>query len=336
MKAVVVKEAKAPLVVEERPKPKAKAGEVVIQVKACGVCHSDIFAAQGYLPYSRFPIVLGHEVAGVIDEVGEGAPWLKKGDRVGMPWLFEACGHCDQCVAGKDILCPNQTITGVNRDGGYQEYMIAPARFVAPIPDGFDFAEAAPIMCAGLTVFNGIRQAGYIPGQKIAVIGLGGLGHLAVKYGRALGARVAVLSNTASKQREAQELGAEKFINTKTEDPAKALLSWDGGADIILATAPATEPITAAIPGLAPDGTIVVLGVGPGMIQASPADLVGARRKILGSPSGGRRDIRDTLRFSAANGIKPIIKKYRLEDAAQAHADLHAGKISGRAVLMVS
>jgi propanol-preferring alcohol dehydrogenase len=158
MKAVVVKEGKAPLVVEERPKPKPKPGEVLIKVKACGVCHSDLMVAQGLIPYAAYPIVLGHEVAGVIDELGEGATWLKKGDRVGMPWLFSSCGHCDQCVAGKDILCPYQKITGVNQDGGYQEYMIAPALYVAPIPDGLDFVEAGPIMCAGLTVFNRLRS----------------------------------------------------------------------------------------------------------------------------------------------------------------------------------
>jgi alcohol dehydrogenase, propanol-preferring len=335
MKAVVVKQAKAPLVVEDRPKPKPKAGEVLIKVKACGVCHSDLIAAQGFMGFERYPLVLGHEVAGVVDEVGPGVTWPKVGDRVGMPWLFSACGHCDQCVAGNEILCPFMTVTGVNQDGGYQEYMIAPALYVAPIPDGLSFEEAGPIMCAGLTVFNGIRRAGYKPGHKVAVIGLGGLGHLAIKYARALGGRVAVLSTSPDKEKEARGLGAEKFINTKTENPAKALMDWDGGADIIVATAPNPDPMTAAIPGLGPDGTLVVLGVGQGMVQASPMDLVGLRRHVMGSPSGGRRDVRDTLRFSVTNNVKPNITKYALEDAAKAHADLHAGKISGRAVLMV-
>ena len=335
MKAMVVKAAQAPITLEERPKPKAGPGQVVIKVKACGVCHSDMAMQQGVFPFGKFPIVLGHEVAGVVDEVGPGVTWPKVGGSVGMPWLYDSCGHCDLCVRGDEIMCPEMTITGVNRDGGYQEYMLAPAAYVAPIPEGLDFAEAAPLMCAGLTVFNGIRVAGYKPGAKVAVMGLGGLGSLAVQYAKSLGARVAVLSTSPEKVKEAEKLGAEKFINTKKEDVVQALRAWDGGADIIVATAPNPEPMTQAFPGLAADGTLVVLGVGPGMITTSPMDLVGQRRKLMGSPSGSRHDLRDTLKFSLHNDVKPQIVKMKLEDAPKAHELMHGGKLVGRAVLIM-
>ncbi len=336
MKVVVVKAAKTPVMIEERPIPQPKAGEVLIKVHACGVCHSDLAVRDGQMPFATFSRVLGHEVAGVVEKVGEGVTWPSVGDHVGMPWLFSGCGHCDQCVRGADILCPFATITGVTKDGGYQEYMIAPALYVAPIPDGLGFADAGPLMCAGLTVFNGMRQAGFRPGQKVAVIGLGGLGHLAVLYAKAMGGRVAVISNTPDKQEEAHELGAEYFVNTKAQKAGDALRQWDGGADIILATAPSTEAATDAVPGLAPDGTLVVLGVGPGIVSAGPMDLIGSRRRVMGSPSGGRSDVRATLNFSAHNKVLPRITKFPLEDAGKVLDLMNSGKLRGRAVLMIA
>ena len=336
MKAVVIQKPNVPIVIEDRPIPQPKAGEVLIRVHACGVCHSDLNVLLGYFPFATYPRVPGHEVAGVVEKVGEGVSWPKVGDRVGMQWLFSACGHCDQCVRGADVLCPFAQITGVTQDGGYQQYMIAPALYVAPIPDELGFAEAGPLLCAGLTVFNGMRQAGYKPGQKVAVIGLGGLGHLGVLYAKAMGARVAVISNTPDKQDEAQELGAEYFVNTQTQKAGDALRGWDGGADIILATAPSSEAATDAVPGLAPDGTLVVLGIGPGNISASPSDLVGARRCVMGSPSGGRSDVRATLNFSAHNKVLPRITKFPLEDAAKALDLMNTGKLRDRAVLMIA
>jgi propanol-preferring alcohol dehydrogenase len=239
------------------------------------------------------------------------------------------------CAQGDEVMCPFAEVTGVTKDGGYQEYMIAPAAYVAPIPDGLDFAEAGPLMCAGLTVFNGLRNARFQPGQKVAVIGLGGLGHLGVLYAKAMGGRVAVISSSADKEAEARGLGAEHFINTKAKKAADALKEWDGGADIILATAPSSEAATDAFPGLAPDGTLVVLGVGPGNITVSPMDLLGGRRHLMGSPSGSRKDIRATLDFSAHHRVLPHITKFSLEEAGKALELMHAGKLSGRAVLML-
>ena len=335
MKAAVVQKPNTPIVIEDRPIPQPKSGEVLIKVHACGVCHSDLMVLLGQFPFGSYPRVPGHEVAGVVEKVGEAVTWPNVGDRVGMQWLYSACGHCDQCVRGADILCPFQQVTGVTQDGGYQEYMIAPALYVAPIPDELGFAEAGPLMCAGLTVFNGMRQAGYKPGQKVAVIGLGGLGHLGVLYAKAMGARVAVISNTADKKAEAHELGAEYFIDTKSQKVADALRAWDGGADIILATAPSTEAATEAVPGLAPDGTLVVLGVGPGNMSVAPFDLIGQRRRVMGSPSGGRADVRATLNFSAHNKVVPRITKYPLQDAGKALDLMHTGKLRGRAVLVM-
>jgi len=334
MKVAVANKPNTPLAIEDRPIPEPKAGEVVIRVRACGVCHSDLEVRLGHFPFAAYPVVPGHEVAGVVDKVGPGVTWPKVGDRVGMPWLFSACGHCDLCVQGKDVLCPEMTVTGVNRDGGYQEYMLAPALYVAPIPDALDDAQAGPLMCAGLTVFNGMRQAGYEPGDKVAVIGLGGLGHLAVLYAKAMGARVAVISNTADKESEARELGAEYYINAGTKKAADALREWDGGADVILATAPSTAAATEAFPGLARDGTLVVIGVGPGSVTETPMELIGGRRRLMGSPSGSRQDARATLKFSAANHVVPRIAKISLEEANKALDQMEQGKLRDRAVIM--
>ncbi len=334
MKAAVVKKPNTALSIEERPIPQPNAGQVVIRVHACGLCHSELMVLLGVLPFAKYPIVPGHEVAGVVEKVGPGVTWPKIGDRVGMPWLFSSCGHCKMCVQGDEVLCPFIEVTGVNRDGGYQEFMLAPAHYVAPIPDGLDLAEAAPMMCAGLTVFNGLRNAGFRAGQKVVVIGLGGLGHLGVLYAKAMGARVAVISNSPDKEAEARELGAEHFINTKSQKAGDALKEWDGGADIILATAPSSEAATDAFPGLALDGTLVLLGVGAGDVKASPMDLVAGRRHLMGSPSGSRKDIRATLDFSVHNAVVPRITKIPLEEAGKALEQMEQGKLRDRAVIV--
>ena len=335
MRAAVVQKPQSSIVFEDRPVPQPKSWEVLIAVHACGVCHSDLNVLLGLFPFAKYPVVPGHEVAGVVEKVGPGVAWPKVGDHVGMTWLFSSCGHCKMCVQGDEVLCPFMEVTGVTKDGGYQEFMIAPAAYVAPIPDGLDFAEAGPLMCAGLTTFNGLRNAGFRVGQKVAVIGLGGLGHLGVLYARAMGARVAVISNTPDKEAEARDLGAEHFINTQSQKAGDALKEWDGGADIILATAPSTEAATDAFPGLASDGTLVLLGIGAGDIKASPMDLVGGRRHLMGSPSGSRKDIRATLDFSAHNQVLPHITKFPLQDASKALELMHTGMLRDRAVLVL-
>jgi len=310
-------------------------GQVLIRVHACGVCHSDLDVAQGAFPFAQYPIVPGHEVAGVVEEVGEGVEWPQVGARVGMPWLYSSCGHCKQCTRGDEVLCPQMQVTGVVQDGGYAEFMLAPAAYVAPIPDSLDFAEAAPLMCAGLTVYNGLRNAGFEPGDRVAVIGLGGLGHLGVLYAKEMGGRAAVVSSSSEKEQESHKLGAERFINTEENSVAEALGDWEGGANVILATAPSAESMSDALPGLAPGGTLVVLGVAPGEISASPMDLVPGRRRLMGSPSGSRKDIRDALEFAATHDVRPRIAERPLENAGDVLNEMHERRLRDRVVLIM-
>ena len=222
------------------------------------------------------------------------------------------------------------------QDGGFQQFMLAPAAYVAPLPDTLDFADAAPLMWAGVSVFSGLRHAGFEPGDKVAVIGLGGLGHLGVLLARAMGGRVAVLSTSADKESEARELGAERFVNLKTESPSEALRAWEGGADIILATPPAAEPMVAAFPGLALNGTMIVLGAPPNDIAVNPIDLIMGRRRLMGSPAGSRQDLRDVLEFAATHNVRPKVTRMPLEAAGKALTEMQEGRVHGRAVLVMN
>jgi D-arabinose 1-dehydrogenase-like Zn-dependent alcohol dehydrogenase len=336
MKAAVVKEPKGAVQIEERDCPVPRRGQVLIRIHACGVCHGDLMVQQGLFPFAHYPIVLGHEIAGVVEAIGEDVNELKPGARVGLSPLFSSCGYCKQCLSGDEFLCSRMEWTGLMQDGGFQQFMLAPAAYVAPLPDTLDFADAAPLMCAGVTVFSGLRHAGFEPGNKVAVIGLGGLGHLGVLLARAMGGRVAVLSTSTDKEREARELGAERFINLRTESPGEALRSWEGGADIILATPPAAEPMIAAFPGLAFNGTMVVLGAPPNEIAVSPIDLIMGRRRLMGSPAGSRKDIRDVLEFAAARNVRPRVTQMPLEEAGKALTEMHEGRVHGRAVLVMN
>jgi D-arabinose 1-dehydrogenase-like Zn-dependent alcohol dehydrogenase len=254
---------------------------------------------QGHFPFARYPVVPGHEIAGVVEELGEGVDWLRKGARVGLSALGSSCGTCEACLDGDEFLCSTLAFTGVMGDGGYQELMVANASYVVPLPEALGFLDAAPLMCAGLTVFSALRHAAFRPGYRVAVIGLGGLGHMAVLFARAMGGRVAVVSTSAAKEKDAMELGAELFIHSETRSPAKALQGWQGGANLILATANSVESANAAFAGLAPNGTLVVLGVGPGNVSLDPMTLIMGRRRVMGSPAGSRKDLDDTLRFAA-------------------------------------
>ena len=229
MRAAVLKAPQGGLGFEDRKRPTPGPGEVLIRVRACGVCHGDLLLLQGGFPFARFPVVPGHEVAGEIEEVGDRVSWVKPGMRVGVSALYSSCGQCKKCISGDEILCAQGwEFTGITKDGGYQEFMLASAAYVAPLPDALNFTDAAPLMCAGLTVYSALRHAGFVPGQKVAVIGLGGLGHLAVLYAKAMGGRVAVLSTTPEKEGEARELGAERFINAKADVPGEQLRAWEG------------------------------------------------------------------------------------------------------------
>lgn len=335
MKAAVINAPNTEVHIEERSRPSAGRGEVLIRVHACGVCHGDLMLQLGQFPFARYPIVPGHEIAGVIEQVGEDVAKLQPGDRVGLSALFSSCGCCEQCFDSDEFLCSQMQFTGITKDGGYQQFMLAPAAYVAPLPSGLDFTEAAPLMCAGLTVFSGLRHAGFEPGNKVAVIGLGGLGHMGVLLARAMGGRAAVLSTSADKQDEALELGAECFINLKTESPSEALREWEGGPDIILATPPASEPMVAAFPGLALNGTMVVLGAPPDNIAVNPMELIMGRRRLMGSPAGSRKDLRDLLHLAATHSLRPRVITMPLDDAEKALKKMHQQSIHGRAVLVM-
>ena len=335
MKAAVISKAGGSIEIEQRERPAPGPDEVLIRVHACGVCHGDLMVRDGHFPFVRYPIVPGHEIAGTVEAAGERVGTLARGARVGVSALYSSCGACPQCIGADEFLCPRLEFTGVTRDGGYQEYMLAPAAYVAPLPEGLDFADAAPLMCAGLTVYSGLRHAGFRPGHKVAVIGLGGLGHMAVLFARAMGGRVAVLSTSADKEPEAQRLGAERFINVKKSKPAEALKAWDGGADLVLATAPDAETMAAAFPGLAIDGTMMVLGAPFAPLTVSPFDLIMGRRRLMGTPAGSRKDLHDTLAFAAAHGVRPRVKRASLQDLAGALGEMDKGHMLGRTVVVM-
>ena len=335
MKAVVINAPNRAVSIEERERPSPGRGEVLIRVRACGVCHGDLMLQLGQFPFARYPIVPGHEITGVIEEVGGDVDKLRKGDRIGLSALFSSCGRCAQCVDGDEFLCSQMQFTGITRDGGYQQFMLAPAAYVALLPSRLDFVEAAPLMCAGLTVFSGLRHAEFKPGDKVAVVGLGGLGHMGVLLTRAMGGRVAVLSTSIDKQDEAGQLGAERFINLKTESASDALRAWEGGADIILATPPAAEPMMAAFPGLAANGTMVVLGAPPDNIAVNPMELIMGRRRLMGSPAGSRKDLRDVLHLAATHRVRPKVTSMPLDGAEEALKQMHKGTVRGRMVLVM-
>jgi propanol-preferring alcohol dehydrogenase len=335
MRAAVIKAPGGPIEIEEREQPIPRPDEVLIRVRACGVCHGDVMVKEGQFPFARYPVVPGHEIAGTIEAVGEQVRFLRARARVGMSALFSSCGICSRCLGADEFLCEKLEFTGVTKDGGFQEYMLAPAAYVAPIPEAIGFAEAAALMCAGLTVFSGIRHAGFEPSHRVAVIGLGGLGHMAVLFAKSMGARVAVISTSADKKAEAEALGAEQFVHAKTTNLAEALKAWDGGADLILATAPDAETMTAAFPGLAANGTMMVLGAPFAPISVSAFDLIMGRRRLMGSPAGSRKDLKDMLAFAVLHGIRPQVNSVPLEGLANAFEEMGRGHMSGRSVVVM-
>lgn len=334
MKAVCLSRPNDDLQVEDRARPSPGAGELLLRVKACGICHGDIMMRQGAFPFVRFPIVPGHEVAGIVEEVGDGVQGWKLGARAGLSVLYTSCGACEQCRRGAENLCAVWEWTGMMHDGGYADFVIARADYTVPLPNELTDVEVAPLMCAGVTVYGGLVNSGIRKGSRVAVLGLGGLGHLAVQYARAMGARVAVVSTHKGKEADAKQLGAEHFIVSSVGDPATMLREWGGGADVIVATAPTVESVTSAFGGLAPEGTMMVLGVGPGRIEIDPTELVMGRRRLIGSPAGSRSELRETLCMAVEHGIRPRVKTFPLAQVADAFAAVERGEIAGRAVLV--
>jgi len=335
MKAMAVRAANQPLVAEERPVPEPGRGEVRIRVHACGICHSDQFVTSGGWPGLKLPRVPGHEIAGVIDAVGEGVTRFRVGDRVGVGWHGGQDGTCRACLQGKFVHCEAGLITGITSDGGYAEMMIAPANAVAKIPDALGFAEAAPLLCAGVTTFNALRNAGARSGDRIAVHGLGGLGHLGVQYAAKMGFEVVAIARGADKEEFAKKLGASRYVDSERKD-AVAALSEDGGIRVLLATAPNADAISRLVPALSIEGCLVVVAAAFEPMSIGAIDLIMRSRRIQGWSSGAAADSADALAFAARTGVRPIIERFPLADAQAALDRMMSGKARFRAVLEVA
>lgn len=332
MKAMQVEKPGAPFTMVERSVPEPGPGQVRIQVRACGICHSDAFVKEGHWPGIDYPRVPGHEITGVIDAVGDGVQLWKKGDRVGVGWHGGHCFICNSCRKGDFILCQSGKVTGISQDGGYAEYMVAPAEAVARLPDALDFAEAGPLLCAGITVYNGIRNIGALAGDVVAVQGIGGLGHLALQYARQMGFHTVALSRGQDKRDLAEQLGAHTYIDSERDDAVAALQKL-GGARVIVATAPNSKLISSVVDGLAPNGALLLLAASPDTLDVTPIQLLGARRRIVGWPSGHAFDSEETLRFSALSGVRPMIEKFPLAEANAAYERMITNKARFRVVL---
>jgi len=334
MKVVEIAEANAPFRLVERPIPDPKTGEVRIRVEACGICHSDMYAKTGAFPGIAYPRIPGHEVAGVIDAVGAGVTGWRPGQRVGVGWLAGYCGRCVACRRGHFIDCINARIPGITMDGGYAEYMIAPVEGLALIPDDLKALDAAPLLCAGITTFNALRNSPARAGDTVAILGIGGLGHLATQFAAKMGFRTIAIARGRDKGPLARELGAHQYIDSEAEDPAAALQAC-GGARVILATATSAEAMSRTIGGLATDGQLLIVGAPHDPLQVSAIQLIPGRRSIAGWPSGTAIDSEDTLSFGAMTGVRPRIETYPLARAAEAYERMMSGKARFRVVLQV-
>jgi len=332
MKAVQVAKAGGGLELVERNIPEPGRGQVRIKVEACGICHSDLLVKEGYWPGIQYPRVPGHEIAGRIDAIGADVTNWKPGQRVGVGWHGGHCFTCDSCRRGHFVLCQFEKITGINHDGGYAEYMVTPAEAVAAMPDHLPAAEAAPLLCAGITVFNALRNSGARAGDLVAVQGIGGLGHLGIQYARQMGFRTVAIGRGSDKETLARKLGASVYVDTAAGNPAEALQKL-GGARVILATAPDSKSMSALVDGLAPDSKLLVVGAGTEALTVTPLQLIGGRKSIQGWPSGSAIDSEDTLRFSSQTGVRPMIERYPLEKATEAYEQMISGRARFRVVL---
>jgi D-arabinose 1-dehydrogenase-like Zn-dependent alcohol dehydrogenase len=319
----------------ERSVPEPGDHQVRIKVEACGICHSDSLTKNGYWPGIEYPRVPGHEVAGRIDAVGPDVSNWTVGQRVGVGWHGGHCFVCDPCRRGNFIHCERAAITGITMDGGYSEYMIARAEAVAAIPEDLSAADAAPLMCAGITVFNALRNSGAVAGDVVAVQGIGGLGHLGIQYARQMGFRTVAIARRKDKEQLAKKLGAQLYIDTETENVAEELTRL-GGARVVLATAPDAKAMSPLIEAVGPDGKLLIVGAPAEPFPVSALPLIGGKRSIVGWASGTAMDSQDTLRFSAQSGVRPVIETFPLSRAAEAYERMMTGKARFRAVLTMA
>jgi propanol-preferring alcohol dehydrogenase len=336
MRAAVLHAYGRPIALEDRPAPVPGEGEVLIRIHACGVCHSDLHLAAGdwdlLKSITKLPVILGHEIAGTVAALGTGVSGLAPGDRVGVPWLYWTCGTCEYCASGRENLCLNQQTTGCTVDGGFAEFITARATHAVKLPDAIPLDEAAPLMCAGLTVYRALKTAATSPGNLVAVFGVGGLGHLAVQYARALGARVCAMDITPDKLALARACGAEQTVDASREPPHRAIRGL-GGAHVAIVTAASADAYTAALRSMRRGGTVLLVAMTPQPFSVSPISMVSGELRIVASAVGTRRDLDEALALAVTHGIRCRIERRPLTAAAAALADLHQGRVLGRIVL---
>ena len=332
MKAAQISQAGGDFEIVDRDIPTPADDEVLIKVQACGVCHSDMLVKEGAFPGIQYPRVPGHEVIGTIEKAGSRVHRWKEGQRVGVGWHGGHCFECAPCRRGDFISCENAKITGISYDGGYAEYLVAPANALASVPDSLDSVEAAPLLCAGITTFNALRHTNARAGEVVAVQGIGGLGHLGLQYAKKMGFITVAISGSDSKKELALELGADHFIAADDEDPAEALQKL-GGAKVILATAPNSEVISPLVNGLTVDGQLLVIAATNDPMEITPFSLIAARKLVSGWPSGTAIDSEDTLKFSAQSGAMPMVETYPLAKVAEAYDQMISNKAKFRVVL---
>lgn len=331
MKVAQVPKAGGDFEIVEREIPNPEAGQVRIKVQACGICHSDVLTKDGW-PGIQYPRVPGHEVAGIIDEVGVGVTSWKKGQRVGVGWHGGQDNTCPQCRRGDFRNCQNLKIPGISYDGGYQQYMVAPVEALAAIPESLSDVEAAPLLCAGITTYNALRHSGAMPGDLVAVQGIGGLGHLGVQWANRFGYKVAAIGRGPENAALAKKLGAQVYIDSKATNAAQELQKL-GGAQVILATAPSSKAMSELIDGLGPNGKLVVVGATLDPIEVAPTQLIFGVKSIQGWAAGTPADSEDTLRFAELSGVRAMIETYPLEKAAEGYARMLSGNAQFRVVL---
>jgi D-arabinose 1-dehydrogenase-like Zn-dependent alcohol dehydrogenase len=332
MKVAQISKPGAEFEIVEREIPEAGAGHVRIKVQACGVCHSDVLTKEGLFPGLQYPRVPGHEIAGVIDEVGAGVSAWKKGQRVGVGWHGGHDNTCRECRRGDFRNCQNVKVAGISYDGGYQQYMIAPIEALVAIPDGLNDVEAAPLLCAGITTYNALRNSGAMPGDLVAVQGIGGLGHLGVQFANKFGYKTVAIGRGPDNAVLAKKLGANLYIDSQATNAAEELQKL-GGARVIMATAPSSKAMSALIDGLGPNGKLIVVGASFDPIEVMPAQLIFGSKTIQGWAAGTPAASEDTLHFAELTGVRPMIETYPLERAGEAYARMMSGKAQFRVVL---
>jgi D-arabinose 1-dehydrogenase-like Zn-dependent alcohol dehydrogenase len=328
MKAAIVPSANSTWVVRELSTPEPGPNQVLIKIRASGMCYTDVHQTHGHIP-GPFPRTLGHEPVGDIVAIGAGVTARKIGDRVGVPWVQTSCGRCEWCERGKPMFCANALGTSVQLAGGHAEYMLSYADATMLLPDGLSYEQAAPIFCAGYTVWSGFRWAAPQPGERVAVVGIGGLGHLAVQYSKAAGFRTIAVSRSPDKDRFIREMGADEIVRDG------AGLAGAGGADIVLGTSNSTDAMADTIQGLRPDGRLVVMGADAKPIAVSPLDLLTKRIKIIGSQQNGREYLHEALAFAASGKVRVVTETYRLDEIGKAYERVEKGQVRFRAVVMM-